>query len=162
MRGTCLRVLGVIGVVALVLAGCSSDDKKSDSGSSDSSTTTTKEAPKTKPTATATPTADLASGALVTVTVKDFKSGLTLGINECAAAQGSEVGADDCDLRNLKTLTVGADGTGTGTTNVTAGPIGKNAHMCSTAGTRCFLSVGELTVEADAQRSDDIDLTFAG
>jgi hypothetical protein len=161
MRGTWLRALGAIGVVALVFAGCSSDDKKSDSGSNDS-TTSTKAPAKAKPTATATPTTDLADGALVTVTVKDFKSGLTLGINECASTNESEVGQDDCNLSGIKTLTVGADGTGTGTTNVIAGPVGKNAHMCATAGTRCFLSVGELVDSADAQRSDDIDLTFAG
>ncbi len=161
MRGTVLRAVGIVGVVGLVLAGCSSDDKKSDSGSSDSSTTTTTVA-KSKPTATATPTADLAAGALVTVSAKGFKSGLTLGINECASTNESEVGQDDCDLGGLKTLSIGADGTGTGTINVSTGPIGKNAHMCTAAGTRCFLSVGELTAEADAQRADDIDLTFAG
>jgi hypothetical protein len=160
MRGTLLRAIGVIGVVGLVLAGCSSDDKKSSPDTKD--TTTTTKAAKAKPSATATPTTDLAEGALVTVTVEGFKPGLTLGINECASTNESEVGADDCNLGGIKTLTVGADGAGTGTSNVTAGPIGKNAHMCTAAGTRCFLSVGELVDSADAQRAEDIDLTFAG
>ena len=73
-----------------------------------------------------------------------------------------DVGAADCDLDHLNTLTVGADGTGTGTTIVTAGPIGNNAHVCTAAGTRCFLSVGELIDSPDAQRADDINLTFTG
>lgn len=145
--------------MALVLTACSSDDKKS--GSDASITTTTTKAEK-KPTATATPTTDLANGAVVTVSVTGFKAGLTLGINECASTNESEVGQDDCDLGGIKTLTVSADGTGTATTNASSGPIGKNAHMCTAAGTRCFLGVGELTDSADAQRSDDINLTFAG
>jgi hypothetical protein len=158
MRGSWVRVLGVIGVVALVAAGCSSDDKKSSSTTKDTTATTKA---KEKPTATATPTADLTNGAVVTVTAKGFTAGKTLGINECASTNESEVGQDDCDLGGLKTLTVGSDGTGTGTINISTGPIGKNAHMCTAAGTRCFLSVGELTAEANAERSDDIDLTFA-
>jgi len=161
MRATGLRVLGVIGVVALVLVGCSSDDKDSGGSGGDGTTTTTK-AKEDTPTATATPTTDLTSGATVTVTVKGFKAGLTLGLNECASTNDSEVGADDCDLGNIKTLTVGADGTGTGTTTPTSGPIGKNAHMCTAAGTRCFISVGELVEDPNAQRAEDIDITFAG
>ena len=159
MRGKGLRVLGVIGVVALVLAGCSSDSKKS-GGAANSSTTTTKA--KVKPTAAAAPTTGLANGATVNVTVKNFKPGLTLGINECASTNNSAVGADDCDLGGIKVLTVTADGTGTGTTTASIGPIGKNAHMCNAQGTRCFLSVGELVDSANAQRSDDINLTFTG
>ncbi|HZJ26399.1 MAG TPA: hypothetical protein VFF40_05220 [Acidimicrobiia bacterium] len=39
--------------------------------------------------------------------------------------------------------------------------IGANAHDCGAADTRCFLSVGELIADADAERSEDIDITFA-
>ena len=56
---------------------------------------------------------------------------------------------------------LGADGTGTGTTTVTAGPIGQNGHTCGAPDVRCFLSVGELA-EGDVERADDIDLEFVG
>lgn len=156
MRGTWVRLLAVVAVGALALGACSSSKKSS------ASSTSTTAATKKKPVATATPTTGLTNGAVVTVKVTGFKPGLTLGINECAEANGGAVGQDDCDLGGIKVLTVGADGTGTGTTNASSGPIGKNAHMCATAGTRCFLSVGELTAAADAQRADDINLTFTG
>lgn len=158
---TGVRLLAVVAAGALFLAACSSDDKKSDETTTtkaEESTTTTKANPYQ---ATAEPTTDLAEGATVTVKVSGFTAGKTLGINECAQAGDAEVGAADCDLSGIKTLTVGADGTGEGTTTVTKGPIGENAHMCGTPDVRCFLSVGELVDDPNAERSDDIDLTFA-
>jgi hypothetical protein len=139
-----------------VLAACSSggSDKKS------SDTTTTKKE-SSKPTASGEPTTDLADGATVTVNVKGFTAGKYLGINECAQTGTAEVGQDDCDLAGIKTITVGSDGTGTGTTVVKKSAIGKNAHVCG-GDTRCFLSVGELVDSPDVERAEDVNITFAG
>ena len=154
-----MRLVACLGALVLVLAACGSDDKKADTPpKTDAPTTTT--AAKEVPTATAEPTTDLAAGATVTVKVSGFTAGKTLGINECAQAGEAEVGAADCDLGGIKTLVVGADGTGEGTTTVSKGPIGQNAHLCGTPDVRCFLSVGEL-VAGEAERAEDIDLTFA-
>ncbi len=111
--------------------------------------------------ATATPTTNLADGATVSVTVSGFTAGKTVGINECAQAGTSEVGAADCHLSGIQIITVGSDGTGKGETTVSKGPIGENGHMCGTADVRCFLSVGELVDSPTAERTDDIDITFA-
>jgi hypothetical protein len=156
MKKSWIVLVAVLAVGALGVGACSSD---SDSKSSD--TTTTTKAKAAKPSATADPTTGLAEGQEVTVKVKDFKAGLTLGINECAQAGEAEVGEGDCNLSGIKTIDVGTDGTGTGTIPVTKGPIGENAHMCGTPDVRCFLSIGELTADPNAQRTDDIDLTFA-
>lgn len=156
-----MRLLAVAAAGAIVLAACGGDDdKKSDTTTTAAkeTTTTTKANPYK---ATAEPTTDLADGATVTVKVSGFTPGKTLGINECAQAGDAEVGAADCDLSGIKTLTVGDDGTGEGTTTVKKGPIGENAHMCGTPDVRCFLSVGELVDDPNAERSEDIDLTFA-
>ncbi len=155
-----IRLVACVGVLVLGLAACGSSDKKSDTKPAADSTTTTTKAKTPKFTATAEPTTGLTDGATVTVKVSGFTAGKTLGMNECAQAGTAEVGAADCALDAIKTLTVGPDGTGEGTTTVSKGPIGQNAHMCGTPDVRCFLSVGEL-VEGDAERSDDIDITFA-
>ncbi|MBK5289479.1 MAG: hypothetical protein JJE46_13545 [Acidimicrobiia bacterium] len=154
-----IRLVACIGALVLVLAACGSSSKKSDTKPADSSTSSTTKA-KPKFTATAEPTTGLTEGQTVTVKVAGFTAGKTLGINECAQAGTAEVGGADCALDAIKTLTVAADGTGEGTTTVSKGPIGQNAHMCGTPDVRCFLSVGEL-IEGDAERSEDIDLTFA-
>jgi hypothetical protein len=153
-----IRLFAGLGILVLVLAACGSSGGSKTGGGGSSTSSTTKA--KAKPTATATPTTNLTNGATVTVSVKGFTAGKTLGINECAQAGQAEVGQDDCALDAIKTLTVGADGTGTGTTTVTSGPVGKNAHMCGTPDVRCFLSVGEL-VAGEAERADDVDITFA-
>jgi len=157
MKRSGLIAGAIFATMVLALGACGSDDEKS--SGSDETTTTTEG--KSKPSASATPTTDLTQDQEVTVSVKGFKSGLTLGINECAQAGDAEVGQNDCDLSAIKTITVGSDGTGTGPMIVSKGPIGQAAHMCGTPDVRCFLSVGELTAEPDAQRADDIDLTFA-
>jgi hypothetical protein len=148
-----LSPLVVLAAVTLVLGACGS------SGGSKSSDTTTTTKAKVAPKATAEPTKGLSEGATVTVKVPGFTAGKTLGINECAQEGDAEVGQNDCALANIKTMTVGADGTGTGTTTVTKGPIGGNQHVCGTPNVRCFLSVGEL-VEGQAERADDINITF--
>lgn len=157
--------VSVIGVVALMAGGCSSDSNKK--STKKKSTTTTEQAASSssaakKQQATAAPTEGLADGATVTVTVTGFTADKTLGINQCAETQGDpEVGADDCDLSGIKTLTVGADGTGTGTIDVKKTPASQTAHTCGGT-TRCFLSIGELTADANAERADDVNITFTG
>ncbi len=79
-----------------------------------------------------------------------------------ASAHDATVGQSDCDLTGITTLKVGSAGTGTATTMVSSGPIGTKKHDCTAAGTRCFLSVGQLTTSNNAQRADDINLTFDG
>ena len=108
-RGKCMKkswivLVGVLAVGALGVGACSSD---SDSDSKSSDTTTTTKAKSATPSATADPTTGLAEGQEVTVKVKDFTAGLTLGINECAQAGDAEVGGDDCDLSGIKTIDVG-------------------------------------------------------
>jgi hypothetical protein len=167
-------VFAVVGVLGL--SACGGDDDDDDSASSDttaatettassdttaaSSETTAAEDTPSPYKATADPTTGLADGAAVTVNVEGFTAGKTLGINQCAQEGDSEVGAEDCNLEGIQVITVSADGTGTGTINVKASGIGSNAHDCLAAGTRCFLSIGELVEDPNAERSDDIDLTF--
>src|SRR4051812_597922 len=156
------RLLAITSVLALALAACSSDSSSGKSSSdTKASTTTTKAKAAAKPAATADPTTGLTNGSSVTVKVSGFTA-KTVGINECAQAGDAEVGQDDCDLSNIAPVTIAADGTGEGTITVSTGPIGKAAHMCTTAGTRCFLSTGELSADPNAERADDIDLTFTG
>jgi hypothetical protein len=168
----------VAAVGALALSACSGDDDDDDSASSDTtaateqttaaSSDTTAAADETTAAAdepspykaTADPTTGLTDGATVNVSVEGFTAGKHLGINQCASTNDSEVGAEDCNLEGIAVLTVDADGTGTGTINVKASGIGSNAHDCLSPDTRCFLSVGELVEDPNAERSDDIDLTF--
>jgi hypothetical protein len=167
-------VIAVVGVLGL--SACSGDDDDDDSSSDTtavanettaaSSETTAAETETTAAEeenpykATADPTTGLTDGAAVSVSVEGFTAGKQLGINQCASTNESEVGAEDCNLEGIAVLTVGADGTGTGTINVKATGIGSNGHDCLAAETRCFLSIGELVADPNAERSDDIDLTF--
>jgi major membrane immunogen (membrane-anchored lipoprotein) len=159
----------VVGIALVaVLAACGSSDKKTTPAATTPPTTaapatTTTAAPANPYKAEATPTDGLKEGDQVTVTVSGFKPKLVLGINECAqTGPDGEVGEKDCDLGGIKTITVGADGTGTGKSTVKSKGIGANAHDCSKADERCFLSVGELSADPKAQRADDVDLHFAG
>jgi hypothetical protein len=158
----------------MVLVACGGDDDDSASGDNSTTTaaqtdqtatptlpsTTTTTSPPSPYKATVTPTSGLTDGQEVTISVTGFKAGVTLGLNECAQKGDGEVGANDCALDHLATLTVGADGTGTGTTKAYMKDIGANKHDCTAADTRCFFSVGELTADANAQRADDVDITF--
>ena len=167
----------VAAVGALALSACSGDDDDDDSASSDTTAATEQTTAASSETtagssettaaeeespykATADPTTGLTDGATVNVSVEGFTAGKQLGINQCAQEGDSEVGAEDCYLEGISVLTVGADGTGTGTIVVKATGIGSNGHDCLAAGTRCFLSVGELVDDPNAERSDDVDLTF--
>jgi hypothetical protein len=123
--------------------------------------TTTSTSPPSPYKATATPTEGLTDGQEITVSVSAFTAGKTLGINECASTNDSDVGAADCALDKIKTITVGADGTGTSKYNVSIANIGANKHDCKDPATRCFLSIGELSADPNAQRADDVNLTFA-
>jgi hypothetical protein len=166
MRLQVMKAAGVgIALVAL-LGACGSSSKKSSAPATTPTTaapaaTTTTTSPPSPYKASATPTTGLTNGQKVTVTVSAFKAGLTLGINECAQAGTADVGAADCDLGGIQQIKVAADGTGTGTINVKSSGIGAKKHDCSAPDTRCFLSVGELSADPNAQRSDDINLTFA-
>jgi hypothetical protein len=160
----------VLVVCTAVLAACGGDDDdSSDAGSTTPSTatptlpsTTTTTSPPSPYKATVTPTSGLTDGQDITVTVSDFTAGLTLGINECAEKEGDpEVGAEDCALDHLATLKVGPDGTGTGTSKVYSTDVGSAKHDCTSPDTRCFISVGELK-EGEAERADDVDITFGG
>jgi hypothetical protein len=180
MRRSWRCAVVVVAIGALGLAACGGDDDDSSSDTTKASSDTTAAASDTTAggsdttagssdttaapspyKATATPTDGLADGAAVTVSVEGFTAGKTLGINECAQQGDADVGAEDCDLGGIVTITVGSDGTGTGTINVKKSGIGSNAHDCADPTTRCFLSVGELTADANAERSDDVNLKFA-
>ena len=159
-------MLAVLGIVLVACGG--DDDDSSDAGATTPSTatptlpsTTTTTSPPSPYKATVTPSENLTDGQDVTITVSDFTAGKTLGLNECAEQEGDpEVGAEDCALDHLATLTVGADGTGTGTTKAYAKDIGSAKHDCTASDTRCFFSVGELA-EGDVERADDVNITFA-
>lgn len=159
MKAVSVKLLAVMAAGAFVFAACSSSDSNSSTATTKPAATTTTEAAN-KYKATADPTTNLVDGATVSVTVSGFTAGKTVGINECAQAGTSEVGAPDCNLSGIKIITVGSDGTGKGETAVTKGPVGENGHMCGTTGVRCFLSIGELVDSPDAERSDSIDITF--
>jgi neocarzinostatin family protein len=164
--------IAAVAVLAMVLVACGGDDDDSASGGTTtvapSETTATPTLPSTTTTtsppspykATVTPSSGLTDGQEVTISVTGFKAGLTLGLNECAQKGDGEVGANDCALDHLATLKVGADGTGTGTTKVYIKDVGANKHDCTAADTRCFFSVGELSADPNAQRADDVNITF--
>src|SRR3954454_3485642 len=83
--------IAVLVVLTAVLAACGGDDDDSSAGSTTPSTatptlpsTTTTTSPPSPYKATVDPTTGLTDGQEVTVTVSNFKAGLTLGINECA------------------------------------------------------------------------------
>jgi hypothetical protein len=160
-------------VVSAVLAACGGDDDDSAGGTNGATTpstatptlpsTTTTTSPPSPHKATVEPTTGLTDGQEVTVTVSNFKAGLTLGINECAepSDRAFDETGKDCALDHLATLKVGADGTGTGKSKVYMTKVGANNNDCSQEGVRCFVSVGELTADPNAQRADDVDITFA-
>ena len=157
MKRTWVSMFAMGAVVVLFAAACSSS---SDSSGDNNTTSTTKEA-KAEPSATAEPTTDLTEGQEVSVSAEGFTPGLSLGINECAELNDDGVGGDDCNLGGIGILEIGDDGTGTGTIAVISTDIGANAHDCSNPDTRCFLSVGELIPDDDAERAPDIGITFA-
>lgn len=164
------KLIGAAALVALLAACGSSGSGKAKNTTANTTAatatptlpaTTTSTSPPSPYKATATPTEGLTDGQEITVSVSNFKAGLTLGINECASTNEGDVGGPDCALDKIKTIMVAADGTGTSKFNVAIANVGSNKHDCKDPATRCFLSIGELSADPNAQRSDDIDLKFA-
>lgn len=159
-----IRIVCVLAVLGLVLAACGSSSKTTKktvtTTSVNPNNTTTTTSPPSPHKASATPTTGLTNGATVTVTVSAFTPGKTLGINECAQVGDASVGQNDCDLGGIKTLTVGPDGKGTGATPVKSSGIGAANHNCLDPTTRCFISVGELSADPNAERADDVNIKF--
>jgi Neocarzinostatin family len=165
MRLQVMKAAGVgIALVAL-LGACGSSDKKSEAPQTTPTTaapaeTTTTAPPPNPHKATATPTTNLTNGQKVTVSVSGFTAGKTLGINECATTTDDT--GSGCDLGNIQQIKVGADGTASGSINVSVGPFGADKVVCTDLKEPeyCLLSVGELAA-GDVERSDDIKITFA-
>jgi hypothetical protein len=173
-----IRVGAVAGVLTLALAACgSSGGSKSDSGDGSSTSSTTKSSkvdesslkgckagapdPGTeasKQRMSVDPCENLTNGQMVTVYVVGFTAGKVVGINQCST-ETDDTGSG-CNLEGLKTLTVGADGTGTAQYPVIKGPFGKDNVVCAPP-TQCLLSIGELAA-GDVERADAVDINFAG
>ncbi len=160
-------VVGVALVAAL--SGCGSSSKPAANPTpattpptSAPAATTTTTSPPNPYKASATPTTGLKDGDTVTVTISGFKPGLTLGINECSTTTDNS--GSGCDLGGIKIIKSGADGGGTAPFKVKAGPFGKDKIVCTKlkAPEHCLLSVGELSADPKAERSNDVPLVFAG
>jgi Neocarzinostatin family. len=126
--------------------------------------TTTTTLPPSPQQGTATPGTGLKDGDTITVAVTGFlpKPKNPVGINECAQKGDASVDTPDCAIDHIAILTINADGTGTATFKVLGANVGSAKHSCLDADTRCFLSVGELSADPKVERTDDIDLEFAG
>lgn len=155
--------------VALVaaLGACSSSSKPAATSATTPTTaappsTTTTTTPPNPYKATGSPTTGLTDGQAVTVTISGFKPGLQLGINECSTTTDNS--GSGCDLGGIKIIKSAADGTGTATVKVKVGPFGAAKIVCTKlkAPEHCLLSVGELSADPKAERSNDVPLTFAG
>jgi Neocarzinostatin family len=167
LHKTRAAVLGVAFVA--VLGACGSSSKPA---AAPETTPTTAAPPSTAATtttvpanpykATATPTTGLTDGQAVTVKISGFKPGLQLGINECSTT--TDDSGSGCDLGGITIITSAADGTGSATVHVKAGPFGADKVVCSALQEpeHCLLSVGELTADANAERSNDVPISFAG
>ena len=160
--------LALVALVAVV-GGCSSSSKPTASTSPATTpttpppaSTTTTTAPASPYKAEATPTTGLTDGQAVTVKISGFKPGLQLGINECATT--TDDSGSGCDLGAIKIITSAPDGTGTAVFNVKIGPFGADKIVCTAlkAPEHCLISVGELSADPNAERSNDVPLQFAG
>ncbi len=163
-------------VLVLLLAACSSS-KSSKNGSGDTSTTTstvaqttptlppttTTTSPPSPQQGTATPNTGIKDGDKIMVKVTGFLPvpAAPVGINECAQKGDANVDTPDCAIDHIVIIKIGADGTGSAEFTALATKVGSANHNCLDADTRCFLSIGELTADANAMRTDDVDLTFA-
>jgi Neocarzinostatin family len=164
MRRQVIAIAVVGAALALLGAACGGDDSSSSSATTPTTpateATTSTTAPPSPYKATVTPSDGLTDGQAVTVAVSGFTAGKTVGINECS--DKTDDTGSGCDLAGIKTMTIGADGTATSQFNVKVGPFGTDKVVCTTAGTQCLISVGELVAEANAQRSDPVNIKFAG
>lgn len=165
MRLQVLKAAVVGTAVVALLGGCGSSSKSS---GPPATTPPRTDAPSTTSTtvanpykATATPTTGLHDGDKISVSVSGFKPNLQLGINECSTKTDNT--GSGCDLGGIQIIKTGADGSATGTITVKNGPFGKDKVVCTQvkAPDYCLISVGELTADPNAERSNDIKLTFA-
>lgn len=168
MNRSVTRMFGVLMAGTLLLAACGSDSKSSDTTTTKAkeTTTTAKESTTTAakgPTGTAAPNTGLTDGQTITVSVSGFKPNTqNVGVNECAAdTPDADVGEGDCWLSGIALITIDAEGKGSTQFTVSQKPDTANPHEC-TGTTRCFLSIGELTADANAQRTGDVPLAFVG
>jgi hypothetical protein len=154
-----------------VLAACGSSGSKSGEKSTTTVQQTTPTLPATTTTTsppspqqgTVTPSTGLKDGQTVQVKVTGFlpvpKN--PVGINECAQKGDAEVDTPDCAIDHIATIKINPDGTGSASFTVISTKVGSANHVCG-GDTRCFLSIGELSADPNVERTDDVDLAFAG
>jgi hypothetical protein len=165
MRLQVMKAAGVGIALVVLLGACGSSSKKTVATTpptqAPAATTTTTEPPNPYK-LTVTPSTGLTNGQAVTVAVSGFTAGKTLGINECSST--TDDSGSGCDLGGIKQIKVGADGTASTTFNVKVGPFGADKVVCTSlqAPDTCLLSAGELIADPKAQRSNTIDIKFAG
>jgi hypothetical protein len=161
------KLTGAALLIALLAAcGSSGSSKASQTTVTQTPTlpaTTTTTSPPSPQQGTATPSTGLKDGQAIAVAVTGFLPvpKTPVGINECAQKGDASVDTPDCAIDHIAIVKIKSDGTGTATFKVVASKVGSNNHNCLEAGTRCFLSIGELSAAAKVERTDDIDLTFA-
>lgn len=146
----------VLAGVFVLLAGCGGG-----TSSKQSPTTVTAAPPTTAPThqtEVVTPSTGLHDGQIVSVVARGFTPNEAgIAIIECAD-KGPTTGGNDCDVSNIKLVTVGPDGAVHADFAVRIGPIGGNAIMCS-ATQRCLLSVSQLVLKPT--ESTNAPISFA-
>jgi hypothetical protein len=156
-------VIGVALVAALGACGSSSKATPATTPTTAAPPTTTSTTTPPSPyKATGSPTTGLTNGQAVTVKISGFKPGLQLGINECSTTTDNS--GSGCDLGAIQIIKAGADGSGTATFKVKVGPFGGAKIVCTALKKpdHCLLSVGELSADPKAERSNDVPLAFAG
>jgi hypothetical protein len=168
------RTTIAVAVVLVALLGACGSSKSN--GSKNNSTTTVEQTTPTLPATTtttsppspqqgtATPNTGLKDGDSVTVSVTGFTPvpKNPVGINECAQKGTASVDTPDCAIDHIVILKIKADGTGSATFKVLGANVGSAKHNCLDADTRCFLSIGELSADPKVERTDDVNLKFAG
>jgi hypothetical protein len=155
--------LALVMATAVLLAACGSSSKKSSSSTTTTPTTAASTSSSAAPPAqslTITPDTGLSDGQTVQLKGTGFaKAGETLQATECAD-KGTQTGAGDCDLRNLKVLgAADSSGTVSGSFTVHKGPFGSNNIVCS-ASQKCLVSIATAGVAQPDQVAAQ-DITFA-
>lgn len=175
MRRSWRMAIVAVSIASLAFAACGDDDD--DEGADDTTTapteapvddtTTTTEPEATGPTMTVEPSEGLTDGQTVTVSATGFVASdrvifgeTALGINLCVD-KGDATGAGDCNLGGIVAPVVDAEGNVPPTEfTVVKGPFGANNVTCGVDGP-CVISVGELVADADAQRAEAVEISFA-
>jgi hypothetical protein len=165
---------GVVGVIALSLAACSSSSKNSSTAAATATTAapaTTAPATTAAPTTTVAATTTTAPAQTITITPstglkdaqvvhivgKGYTAGKMYGVTECAD-KGNNTQAGDCNLRGIAVAT--ADATGTVTKDVpVAKTFGSNNIVCS-ATQACLISVATAGSPSPTE-SATMNITFA-